>query len=92
MAAQRLPETWSVREAAAWCGLRYRQLLDLLATGQLPALQLGQSQTQKLPGGVSRRRRAAKWLIPRQSFVDAWHRFNPQQNISAERHRAKKRA
>jgi hypothetical protein len=71
--------TWTPREAADWAGITYRQLLDLLASGALPGIRIGQPHIQKMPGGaLHRRRRAGKWLIPRESFQTAWRSFVPQ--------------
>jgi len=73
----KLPNTWTVQEAAVWAGLGYRRLLDLFHDGLLPCIILSANEkVQHLPRGQRRRRRAAKILVPREAFVSAWRNFS----------------
>lgn len=77
MIAANEPNTWTPHEAADWAQIKYRQLLDLLDQGLLPAIRIGRAHLQKMPDGRKRRRRAGKWLIPREAFQQAWRTFSP---------------
>jgi hypothetical protein len=78
MAEEELLNSWSLAQAAVWADIKPRQLADLLAQGVLPGLPVGGPHVQKLAGGVRRKRRCWRWIIPRESFQNAWRTFAPQ--------------
>jgi hypothetical protein len=72
------PNQWNSKQASAWLGIPQRQLLDLLDQGVLPGIAVGAPHTQKLKGGIRRRRRAVRWIIPREALMRAWQTFTVQ--------------
>jgi hypothetical protein len=72
-----LPNTWSVKEAALWCGIPERSLYRLLRAAVLPCIAMGDLQEQKLPKARSgkRVRKCYRFVIPRVAFMKAWEGF-----------------
>jgi hypothetical protein len=74
--AVKQPNRWSTKEAADWAEVPHRTLLDLLNEGVLPAIAIGRTRTEVLKDGTKRRRRVAKWIVPREAFIHAWQTFS----------------
>jgi hypothetical protein len=81
------PNCWTAAQAAKWAGVGYRLMLDLFAEGLLPAIAISpDANASKRPRGKRRKRRAARWLVPREAFMQAWRTLP--RTVTAKRGRA----
>jgi hypothetical protein len=66
--------SWTPVEAATWANIPVRTLYRLLRDGVVPALPMGDAQTQRFPNARDGKRRRAcfRYVIPRVAFIKWW--------------------